>query len=260
MLGNDLKKINIVGFGETGSFQPQFIKPKKVFYRTDDMVETDVDKEWEMVERPDSVHCLVFDEDRAEFVLVRQVRIPVLANDEASEGLCTELCAGLMDDPELSPEATMVKELKEELGIEVLESDLMLIKTFKSAVGSTGNNAHYYAIVINEGTDRVEPEFTQDEFIVERRISIHDVNEFLSSDENMDTGTALTVLGFYLNIINMQDQQMSQMSQMQQQTAEEAVQRAVQEHNAENPGNQIPLSQCQVQEPVEPVESVEPKE
>ncbi len=213
-----LNEIMITGTKDCTTFTPKFIKPQKVFYR--DVLESDEeDKEWEMVDRPDSVHCLLFEEDTGDFIMVQQVRIPVLVNDPESKGIVTELCAGLIDNPELSPAATMAKELREELGYVIPEEQLMHIKTFKSAVGSTGNNAYYYAAVVNKDTERCDVAFDGDECIIERRVHAQEINNFLSSDENMDTGTALTVLGFYLNLINMSEEaHQAQEGQVQEQT------------------------------------------
>lgn len=237
-----LKEIQITGSEDCTTFTPKFIKPKKVFYRDMNVAREDIDKEWEMVDRPDSVHCLLFEEDTGDFIMVQQVRIPVLVNDPESKGIVTELCAGLIDNPELSPEATMAKELREELGYVIPEEQLMHIKTFKSAVGSTGNNAYYYAAVVNKDTERCDVAFDGDECIIERRVHAQEINNFLSSDENMDTGTALTVLGFYLNLINMSEEaNQAQMTQEQQnppgwddeamQAVTEAVQNQVQEQS-----------------------------
>lgn len=201
-----MQEITIQHIQDSTKFTPAFVKPQAVIYRTSSMPADELDRSWEMIDRPDSVHCLVFEEDTGDFIMVQQVRIPVLVNDPESKGIVTELCAGLIDDLNLTPKATMVKELKEELGFVVLEEQLMHIKTFKSGVGSTGNNAYYYAVIVNKDTKRCEVSLGEDENIVERRVHAQEINDFLSSDENMDTGTALTVLGFYLNLINMSEE------------------------------------------------------
>lgn len=202
----ELPEITVKAVLTHEEFTPKFVLPQQVQYDDGTIPEDGDLKVWEMVKRPDSVHCLVFEEDTGDFILVQQVRIPVLVNDPESKGIMTELCAGLMDNPDMDERQTMLQELKEELGYIVPDDKLMHIKTFKSGVGSTGNNAWYYAAIVNADTERCPVSFGVDENIIERRIPAQEINEFLSSDENMDTGTALTVLGFYLNLINMQDQ------------------------------------------------------
>jgi len=71
--------------------------------------------------RPDAVAVLLVNMEKEEFILTRQLRLPVLLNpqDEA-DGYLLEVCAGLIEQGE-SPEQAVVREAREETGFEISE-------------------------------------------------------------------------------------------------------------------------------------------
>ncbi|CDW52699.1 UDP glucose pyrophosphatase [Trichuris trichiura] len=66
-----------------------------------------------------------------------------------SLGMTYELCAGIMDQI-MSPEETMVKEIREEVGYSVPLDRLERITSCRSGVGVTGSFSTYYYCEINE--------------------------------------------------------------------------------------------------------------
>ncbi|XP_061468324.1 uridine diphosphate glucose pyrophosphatase NUDT14 isoform X2 [Rhineura floridana] len=123
----------------------------------------------------DSVSILIFNTSRRCFVLVKQFRPAVYMcemerhcpqdleckNQEswrtlpdrlpASEGVTYELCAGIVDKPQLSLEEIACKEVLEECGYEVPIVSLKRITSYRSGVGVTGSKQTlFYAEVTDE--------------------------------------------------------------------------------------------------------------
>jgi nudix-type nucleoside diphosphatase (YffH/AdpP family) len=71
----------------------------------------------EVYYRPDAVAVLLYDQDKQKFLLSKQFRLPAYLNGNES-GYLPEACAGLIDEGE-TPEQTVVREAKEELGVDI---------------------------------------------------------------------------------------------------------------------------------------------
>lgn len=167
---------------------PRFIKPKLVEYTRDG-----VPGFWECVEIFNSVHILVSKTDSKELLLVRQVRIPVLANNPDTSGEVIEACAGIVDKyPDLPNEERVkliaIEEVSEELGYHI--SKVTPLFQPKSAVGLAGGNQYmFYAEVTDEmfvGQD-LEP----DEDIEVLTLPFNEVQNFIDSSDNTDATTLL---------------------------------------------------------------------
>jgi nudix-type nucleoside diphosphatase (YffH/AdpP family) len=63
-----------------------------------------------------AVAALLYNKQKGTVLLTRQFRLPAYLND--GEGMLLEACAGLVENGE-EPEATMKREIKEEMGYEV---------------------------------------------------------------------------------------------------------------------------------------------
>nr|XP_020656430.1 uridine diphosphate glucose pyrophosphatase isoform X2 [Pogona vitticeps] len=123
----------------------------------------------------DSVSILIFNTSRQCFVVVKQFRPAVYMcemerkcpqnferkNQEtwnplpnslpASVGVTYELCAGIVDKPELSLEEIACREILEECGYEVPLATLKRITSYRSGVGVTGSKQTlFYAEVTDE--------------------------------------------------------------------------------------------------------------
>ena len=86
--------------------------------------------------RPDAVAVLLVDKEKEEFILTRQLRLPVFLNpqDEAG-GYLLEACAGLIEQGE-SPEQAVIREAREETGFNISEP-LKIAAVYTSAGGLT---------------------------------------------------------------------------------------------------------------------------
>jgi UDP-sugar diphosphatase len=175
--------------------EPFFIKTQLVSaFREDGQ-----DLKWEMIKTHESVHIIVFDTDSKEFILVKQVRIPVLTHDISTRGEVYEACAGLVDK-NTSIEQIAKEEILEELGYDVDLKNIHFIKTLKSAVGISGRNAYtFYANVTKDNKvsngGGIE---TEDIEIV--RIHISKIKEFMYSDKTVTDAVTLFLINFYLDI------------------------------------------------------------
>jgi len=188
-----LKEVRIVTVEELTN--SKFIKPQKISYT---IGEDPAIKEWEIAPAMDSVHCVIYDKDTDEFVTVQQVRISVLHRDDSNKGIVNENCAGLLDNPALSPQETMVKEIKEELGYEVDPNNLFITGIYKTGVGSNGATAHYFLTVIGKDTPKGETDFGSSEDIVERRTHMSNILEIIFEENNWEAGSAGAIKDYML--------------------------------------------------------------
>lgn len=84
----------------------------------------------EVVERGDAVGVVVFHRERREFLLVRQLRVPIIRHDEP---WVTEIVAGMIDEGE-TPEESAKREIEEEIGYHV-ENLIPLTEMYSSPGG-----------------------------------------------------------------------------------------------------------------------------
>jgi GDP-mannose pyrophosphatase NudK len=92
---HELKKIQFERTSKSGSTQSQ---------------------EREVYDHGNAVAALLYNKQKGTVLLTRQFRLPAYLND--GEGMLLEACAGLVENGE-EPEATMKREIKEEMGYEV---------------------------------------------------------------------------------------------------------------------------------------------
>jgi UDP-sugar diphosphatase len=138
------KKVKIIEVKKNEN--PDFIKPILIT-----CVRENVEFNWEMVKSKNSVHIIVDNIDEKELLLVKQVRIPVLFNDDSQNGVMYEICAGLVDKENKTIEEIAREEVLEELGYDIPLSNIKYIRSLKSSVGASGTNASiFYAQVENK--------------------------------------------------------------------------------------------------------------
>ena len=129
---------------------PRFIKPIKIKYQLNN-----VEKEWEAVISHDSVSILLYHTQKKAFVVVKQLRAPVL-NANKTNGMMYELCAGIVDKDLLHVEIAK-EEILEECGYDVPVDGIEKISSFYTSVGISGAQQTLYyceideALKINEG-------------------------------------------------------------------------------------------------------------
>ncbi|XP_065762863.1 uridine diphosphate glucose pyrophosphatase NUDT14 isoform X1 [Muntiacus reevesi] len=144
-----------------------YLLPLTLHYR-----QNGAQKSWDFMKTHDSVTILLFNSSRRSLVLVKQFRPAVYAGEverlfpgslaaaeldgpralpavlPGSAGVTYELCAGLLDQPGLSPEEVACKEAWEECGYRLAPSDLRRVASYKSGVGLTSSSqTMFYAEV-----------------------------------------------------------------------------------------------------------------
>jgi nudix-type nucleoside diphosphatase (YffH/AdpP family) len=99
-------------------------------------------------ERGDSAAAIVFNSDTKKIILTNQFKYPTLSH---GSGWIIEIVAGVVERDE-SPEATIVREIREEIGYQV--SDLQRIADFYVTPGGSSERIHLFYAKVGED-DRV---------------------------------------------------------------------------------------------------------
>ncbi len=110
---------------------PKFVKPIKINY-----THKGQKKIWEAVIIHDSVSVLLYHKEKDAFVIVKQLRVPVLYMNKTN-GEMHELCAGLVDKNK--PIKQIAKEeVFEECGYDVPLKNIQKVSSFYTSVGMSG--------------------------------------------------------------------------------------------------------------------------
>ncbi|KAM3716817.1 Uridine diphosphate glucose pyrophosphatase NUDT14 [Dirofilaria immitis] len=143
----------------------QFIQPIRMKFKRGDKLIT-----WDLVLRHDSVACLLYHKQKQSLLFVKQFRPAVYVTrirrlDEnihknwneinwskypITMGETIELCAGIVDKPNISMRKHIQEEILEECGYNVNETDIHSIKTFVTGVGSSGARQELFYAEIDE--------------------------------------------------------------------------------------------------------------
>ncbi|KAL3083185.1 hypothetical protein niasHS_010987 [Heterodera schachtii] len=165
-----------------------FIRPMRMNFRRRGR-----DLYWDMALEHDNVAALIFHTERKQLLFVKQFRPPVFVNVVRSlpenknkslaevrwenypiENGCTvELCAGLMDEPGKTPLEHMKKEILEECGYRVDESNIRPIRRYVTGISLSGAIQHLFYVELDEsmwepkagGGNEHEGEFIQNVFM-----------------------------------------------------------------------------------------------
>lgn len=215
-----------------------YLKPFRVHYN-----QNGTKKSWDFMRTHDSVSVLIFNTTSHCFVLVKQFRpavymcewektkkqLPEKAEEgpaestapeseeghsasegensslqpPASAGITYELCAGLVDKPELSLEEIARQEVLEECGYDVPASKLKRITSYRSGVGVTGaKQTMFYAEVsednrVSEGGG--EPR--EGELIEVVKVPLHEAMTFAYDEKIPKTmGVIFSFIWFHNNM------------------------------------------------------------
>ncbi|KAI1895383.1 hypothetical protein AGOR_G00105730 [Albula goreensis] len=210
-----------------------YLKPFRVHYS-----QNGTKKSWDFMRTHDSVSILIFNTTSQCFILVKQFRpavymceweknqstqakekgtedTPVPEEEEkgetenhthlppASAGVTYELCAGLVDKPDLSLEEIARQEVLEECGYDVPLSKLRRITSYRSGVGVTGaKQTIFYAEVSDEncvGEGGGEP--LEGELIEVVKVPLQEAMKF-AYDENIPKtmGVIFSFIWFHSNV------------------------------------------------------------
>ncbi|XP_060117892.1 uridine diphosphate glucose pyrophosphatase NUDT14 isoform X2 [Heteronotia binoei] len=191
------------------------------------LLKNGVSKIWDFMRTHDSVSILIFNTSRQCFVVVKQFRPAVYMSDmaqhcpqdfektcsenwhplechlPASVGVTYELCAGIIDKPELSLEEIACQEVLEECGYEVPLASLKRITSYRSGVGVTGSKQTLFYVEVTDemktGKGGGQPE--EGELIEVVEIPLRDSMSFAFDETFPKTmGVMFCIMWFQSNI------------------------------------------------------------
>jgi len=181
--------------------QPKFIKlPDKITYTRGDKL--GIKRYWEMTNGMDTVHILINKIDSKELLFAKQVRPPVLVKHPETDGICTEVCAGMMDkypdeDPEMRPKLIAREEVHEEMGYYIAVDRLQSLPTYLSNVGMSGSTCHPFYCEVTDA-DFIGTKFEESEDIETVAIPYEELRFFLQTCKTTDATTRQLVQWFIL--------------------------------------------------------------
>ena len=159
---------------------PQFVKPIAIEYEQDGVL-----KKWEAVITHDSVAILLYHQEKKAFVIVKQLRAPVLHATQ-TDGYMHELCAGIVDK-EMPLVQVAQEEILEECGYDVPVDNLQKVSSFFTSVGISGSKQTLYYANINESMKINEGGGIEEEAIEVLYIPLHDAKKFLFDESFQKT-------------------------------------------------------------------------
>ena len=148
---------------------------------------------WEISPGADTVHIAVFNTDTEKFLLVKQVRVPVLINDPATKGIVVECCAGLVDKDK-PVEQIAIEEVEEELGYRVQPDNIFEFYTIKQSVGKSGITSHLFMAEVSNADKVSDGGGTDSEDIEIVEVQDVEIMKYLLSVTTDATTMALSVL------------------------------------------------------------------
>jgi UDP-sugar diphosphatase len=198
--GKKLKKVkieNVVDIefaepSEENSYIPRYIKVQKVTaFRDGEKVI------WEKIKTHSSVHILVINLEQKEIYLVKQVRVPVLVNDNSQNGEVYEMCAGLLDKDK-EPLQIAQEEILEEVGYNVPLSNIKPIKKIKSAVGISGSDSHCFIAYVEEKYKETDGGGLESEDIEVVKIPFTKVYDWYMNNTNHTDAVTMYLMSYFL--------------------------------------------------------------
>jgi UDP-sugar diphosphatase len=167
---------------------PKFIKPMRINYTYNGE-----NKIWEAVESHDSVSIILYNTDKDAFVIVKQMRIPVL-NSNKKNGEMHELCAGLVDKDK--PKVMIAKEeVFEECGYDIDVDSIKKVTSFYTSVGISGAEQTLYYAECDDSMKVTRGGGLDEEDIEVLYIPLQKAKEFMF-DPNFQKTPGL-IMGFY---------------------------------------------------------------
>jgi len=184
-----MKEVKIIEVKENKN--PVFVKTKAIVFEREG-----VQSLWEMIKSHDSVHVLVNNIDRNELILVKQVRIPVLANGDAT-GICLEACAGIVDK-DIPLKEIAREEILEEIGYDVPVNLIQEVSSYKSSLGTQGGNCSTYYVEVEDSMKVSEGGGLESEDIEVVYIKYTEVRDIIRNGGNIDATTLFLLTHFLL--------------------------------------------------------------
>ncbi|NLY03357.1 MAG: NUDIX hydrolase [Campylobacter sp.] len=136
---------------------------------------------WDCAKIHDSVSTLLYHRQKDAFLLVKQLRIPVLFRQESlgenlDFGYSYELCSGLMDKG-LSSKDTAIEEIYEEVGYEV--NSIKKISLFYGGLGTSASKQTFFYAEICDEMQKGEGGGIDDEYIELFYLPVEDAKKFI---------------------------------------------------------------------------------
>ncbi len=171
-----------------------FLKIKKGLVKYDSFKSSDkIEKEWESLERGDSVAILIKEMDTNSFLFTNQFRYPTTAHNK---GWIIELVAGGIKKDENIKECA-IREIEEEIGYQT--NKLLAIAHFYVSPGGTSERIHLYYAEVNSKDKKSKggglKEEKEDIELV--KISVDKVKEMLLRNEINDAKTIIALQHYY---------------------------------------------------------------
>jgi UDP-sugar diphosphatase len=160
--------------------EPKFIKPIAIEYELNGIA-----RRWEAVISHDSVAILLYHSQKKAFVIVKQLRVPVL-NANKYDGMMYELCAGIVDK-EMSLAQIAQEEVLEECGYDIPLTSVQKISSFYTSVGISGAKQTFFYAEIDESMKVSEGGGLSDEDIEVIYTPILNAKEFMFDESKQKT-------------------------------------------------------------------------
>jgi UDP-sugar diphosphatase len=166
-----------------------FIKPKRIQYRQNDIAKT-----WDMVEVHDSVAIIIYHEEHETLVVVRQFRPPVYLKNK--DGYTYELCAGIVDKNKSLVEISH-EEILEECGYLVPLESIERVTSFYTSVGFAGSVQTLYFVRVNESMRVNDGGGIEHEVIEVIEIPVNQAKEFVLDETKAKTSGLMFGFGWF---------------------------------------------------------------
>jgi UDP-sugar diphosphatase len=186
-----VKKVEILGTSPLTN--PQYIKTELITFTRDGKEFT-----WEKLTTHDSVHVLIVNTDNEEVLIVKQIRIPILVNDDSQQGEMHEICAGLVDKDAPLEQITK-EEILEEVGYNVPLERITHIRNVKGGAGRSGHESYLYYTLVNNAMKVSEGGGLENEDIEVVSIPYTEIKDFLNGGLHTDTVTLYLLAHFLIN-------------------------------------------------------------
>ena len=174
--------------------QAKFVKPISLEYQHKGRV-----KIWEAVLSHDSVSILLWHRQRDAFVIVKQLRPPVL-NTHPEDGYMHELCAGIVDK-DLTLEVIAQEEILEECGYDVPLETIQRVTAFHTSVGISGAQQTLYFAAIDDSMKVSEGGGLDEEDIEVIYLPVQEAKKFIFDESYQKTpGMTLAFYWFFDNL------------------------------------------------------------
>ncbi|KHN71457.1 Uridine diphosphate glucose pyrophosphatase [Toxocara canis] len=116
-----------------------------------------------------------------------------------SIGETIELCAGLIDKPNLSELAHMREEIIEECGYDVKECDITLLKKFITGIGASGAQQYLFYAEIDESMKVNEGGGTENERIQKVFMTLPEADRYYQKREVLSAPGLLYALQWFFS-------------------------------------------------------------